>query len=183
MKHQHHNDAANDQVNNQQSDATGRNGAEALQEEITGLRAQLSEKEEQLLRAKADLQNVRRRAEDERLHLPKLGAVKIFQSLLPTLDHIELALKNKPAEETDWIRGVESIYSALFSALQAEGIERIDQTGIAIDPMIHEVIVMDGDTGDVVTDILQSGYQMHGKVIRPAKVKAGGKVAEETNSH
>ncbi len=143
----------------------------ALQSELETLRGQLEEKESQLLRTAADLQNVRRRANEDRIRLPQVGAENILQTLLPCLDTIELALKNKPDQATDWTRGVETIFTSLLTALESQGIERIEQTGVVIDPSIHEAVTTDG--GETVVEILQTGYRLHDKVVRPAKVRIG----------
>lgn len=141
--------------------------------ELDELRTQLADKEEQLLRSIADLQNVRRRANEDRIRLPQLGAENILQTLLPCLDTIELALKNKPTEVTDWTRGIETILSSLLTTLQAQGVERIDQIGVPIDPEIHEVITIDSEGAETVVEILQTGYRLHDKVLRAARVRGG----------
>ena len=129
---------------------------------------------EQLLRAMADLQNIRRRAEEDRIRLPQLGAEKIILAILPTLDTLELALKNAPKEQDEWGKGVESIFSNLFSALEAEGLQRIDAVCVPVDPEKHEVLMPDPDAKpNEVSEILQTGYTLNGRVIRAAKVKAG----------
>ncbi len=163
--------------NNPQDDKLDNALLEQLQQleaEIGSLRSQLEDKEEQLIRSVADLQNVRRRATEERIRLPQLGAENVLQALLPALDTLELALKNKPAEATDWTRGVETIFTSLLTSLQSQGVERIEQTGVPADPEVHEVLTSDGG-GETVVEILQTGYRLNDKVIRPAKVKVGNK--------
>lgn len=129
---------------------------------------------EKLLRAMADLQNVRRRADDDRIRLPQIGAEKIAKILLPVLDNLELALQNAPEEKDDWTHGVENIFSGLFTALQNEGLEKITEVNVAVDPEKHEVLMADPEAeAGMVSAILQSGYTLKGKVIRAAKVKAG----------
>lgn len=140
--------------------------------QIEALREESRQAKEAHLRALADLQNVRRRAQEERIRLPQLGAQSLLISLLPTLDHLELALKNKPAQDSDWTRGVAAIFNSFLSALAAEGVERITATGVAVDPAIHEVITAENG-GDVVVEVFQAGYRLGDKVVRPAKVKAG----------
>lgn len=134
----------------------------------------LAEKEEQLLRTMADLQNVRRRADEDRIRLPQIGAEKVLLALLPVLDNLELALKNAPKKEDDWSKGVLSIFQSLESTLRAEGLERIDEEGVDIDANCHEVLMADesAEKGKV-SAILQPGYRYKGRVIRAAKVKGG----------
>ncbi len=79
-----------------------------------------------------------------------------------------------PKKKDDWTKGVESVFTGLLGSLSAEGLQRIDKTGVPIDPEKHEVIAVDkkakkGEVGE----ILQFGYEFRGKVIRAAKVKGG----------
>jgi molecular chaperone GrpE len=140
--------------------------------ELEQLREENRQAKEAHLRALADLQNVRRRAQEERIRLPQLGAQSLLTALLPTLDHLELALKNKPAQDSDWTRGVEAIFHSFWGALAAEGVERITATGVAVDPAIHEVITAENG-GDTVVEVFQAGYRLGDRIVRPAKVKAG----------
>ncbi len=134
----------------------------------------LEEKEERLLRVQADLQNVRRRSEEERVRLPQIGAENIVLSLLPTLDHLELAITSMPKLKDDWTKGVQAVFSGLSSALQNEGLEKINMSGVPVDPEKHEVLSIDENAkkGEV-GEILQPGYVFRGKVVRVAKVKGG----------
>jgi molecular chaperone GrpE len=152
---------------------------EAAQEEPTCENCENMQQEneahkEKMLRAMADLQNVRRRADEDRVRLPQLGAEKIALSLLPVLDNLELAMKNMPAEKNDWMNGVENIFTGMLTALQNEGLETIAETDVAVNPEKHEVLMADpeGKPG-MVSSILQTGYSLKGKVIRAAKVTAG----------
>ena len=147
--------------------------AQRLEAEAAELRTQLNDNEEQLVRSLADLQNVRRRANEERIRLPQQGAENLLAALLPSLDTLELALKNKPAEATDWTRGVETVFAQLLTALQSQGVERIEQTGIPADPEVHEVLTAEDGGGETVVEILQTGYKLNDKTVRPAKVKVG----------
>ncbi|QQS58812.1 nucleotide exchange factor GrpE [Candidatus Peregrinibacteria bacterium] len=147
--------------------------------EVEALQKDLSEKEEQLLRALADLQNVRRRWKDDASRLPVLGMEKVILAILPSLDHFELAMKNTTEEGDEWKKGIEAIFIGLFSALSTIGVEKIEATDIPVDPNFHEVIMADEEKPEgMVCEILQSGYRLGEKVIRPAKIKAGSKTPE-----
>jgi molecular chaperone GrpE len=156
------------------SPKTDENKSSDGKKHIKELQLLLEKKEEELLRCMADLQNVRRRSEQERLRLPQIGSEKILSSLLPSLDHLELALQNMPEKKDDWAKGVESIFSSLLSALESEGLEKIDTSGVPVDPEKHEVLSVDenakpGEVGEV----FQAGYMFKGNVLRAAKVRAG----------
>lgn len=161
-------------TNKKQSQKTSEEGGRKFQKKLDKAQELLEEKEERLLRCMADLQNVRRRSDEERIRLPQIGAEKIILSLLPTLDHLELAIQNSPEKKDDWTTGVESVFTGLFSALSAEGLEKIDASGIPVDPEKHEVLSVDknakpGEVGGV----FQAGYMFKGNVLRAAKVRAG----------
>jgi len=145
-------------------------------EELETLRADLSAKEEQLLRTLADLQNVRRRWQEESTRLPFLGMEKVMLAILPTLDHFELAMKNTETGGDEWKKGIEAIFTGLCSALTSIGVEKIETIDVPVDTNIHEIILADEThTEGMVCEILQAGYRIGDRVLRPAKVKAGSK--------
>ena len=133
-----------------------------------------AECEEKWLRCSADLQNVRRRAEEDRLRFPTMGKVEIIKNLLPTLDHAELALKNIPQNPNEWESGVIVVLQGILPLLRSSGLEKIDAVHVSVDPNIHEVLMSEGD-GSTVVEILQSGWRIGEVVIRAAKVRAGDK--------
>lgn len=142
------------------------------QKKIQELEAQLREMEEKYLRAAADMQNIRRRAEEERNRLPLLGKISLFEALLAHFDHAELALKNVPKAPNTWEHGIISILEGMFSALAVSGLEKIEATGVPVDPNIHDVLASEDGGADVV-EVFQPGWKWGETVIRAAKVKAG----------
>jgi len=128
--------------------------------------------EEKYLRAAADLQNVRRRADADRATLPTIGKIALFEALLPTIDTAEMATKNPPKKPTEWEKGAIAILGGIFPVLEKMGFEKIAETGVEINPEIHEVLIADGD-GKKVVEILQTGWRLGDRVVRAAKVKAG----------
>jgi len=155
---------------------TKKDDAKPFEGEMKYLEAEkkLTECEEKWLRCSADLQNVRRRAEEDRIRLPALGKVEMIKNLLPTLDHAELALKNTPESPNEWELGAISILQGVLPVLAQAGVKKIDEIGIAINPNVHEVLMSEGE-GSTVLEILQSGWQLGEVVIRAAKVRAGDK--------
>jgi molecular chaperone GrpE len=147
---------------------------EKLKEQIKELQAERDAKNEQLLRALADLQNVKRRAQSQQQRLPQIGLENIIRELLPTLDMLEMAIQNKPKQEDDWTKGVSAIFSSFSSVLFGQGLEKIDQTGVLINPEIHEVLSIDENAkkGEV-GEILQPGYKLKESILRVARVKGG----------
>jgi molecular chaperone GrpE len=151
--------------------------AKKLREEIKTLR---KEKEEYLTgwqRAKADYVNLQRELDLARINISIITREKMTEKLLPALDSFEMAYSNKEHWETldkDWRQGIESIHQQLLTGLKNSGIETIFEEGIAFDPNIHQsisVVETEDTTKDhTVAKVLQVGYKIGERVIRPAKV-------------
>jgi molecular chaperone GrpE len=149
-----------------------------LREEIKELR---KEKEEYLTgwqRAKADYINLQKELESVRKDSTVFAKEIIINDILPALDSFDMAFANKESwekVEKNWRVGVEYIYQKLLSTLSDHGVEKIDKEGIVFDPNIHEsaelVKTEDENSDHKIAKIIQTGYKMSGKIIRPAKVK------------
>jgi len=130
--------------------------------------------EAQLLRARADLENVTKRAQKERADLLRNGAENLIASLLPVLDNFQLATANLPAhlQKESWVQGIGQIENFFLGVLKNEGLEKICQTQVEFDPQKHEAVATcKGGKPNTVAEILQAGFVLNGKVLRPAKVK------------
>ncbi len=148
-----------------------------LREEIKTLR---KEKEEYLTgwqRAKADYVNLQKELDLSRVNVSILTKEKMVEKLLPALDSFEMAFSNKEHWEKidkDWQDGITSIYQQILSGLEKSGIEKIDGNGVPFDPSIHQsisIVETDDEGKDhTVANILQVGYKIGERVIRPAKV-------------
>ena len=148
-----------------------------LREEIKKLQ---KEKEEYLTgwqRAKADYVNLQKELDLARINVSVLTKEKMTEKLLPALDSFEMAFANKDHWETldkDWRAGIESIYQQFISGLTNSGIEKIDGCDIPFDPSIHQsisVVHTDDESKDhTLEKVLQVGYKIGERVIRPAKV-------------
>jgi molecular chaperone GrpE len=102
---------------------------------------------------------------------------KIVESLLPSIDSFDMAMANKEAWESvdkNWRTGVEYIYQQIISGLSDVGVEIIDKTGIKFDPNLHqsiESVPTDDESKDhTIEKIIQAGYKIGDRVIRPARV-------------
>ena len=126
-------------------------------------------------RAQADLQNYRRRAEQERTEAFDRGGEKAVLEILPVLDDFERALAALPAEQQDaeWTQGIRLIERKLRSSLESLGVERIVAEGEPFDPWLHEA-VLEEPRHDVepgrVTTVARQGYRLGTRVLRPAQV-------------
>jgi len=128
-------------------------------------------------RAKADYINLQKELDLARINISILVKEKMTDKLLPALDSFEMAFSNKDHWEKidkDWQDGITSIYQQLISGLVASGIEKIDQNNIPFDPNIHQSISIttteDKSKDHTVEKVLQVGYKIGERVIRPAKV-------------
>lgn len=127
------------------------------------------------LRALADFENYRKRSDREKADYFRYALAGTMRELLPILDNFDRALEH--AEEGDeFHKGVLLIYKQLFDVLQKGGMRPIDEAGVAFDPNFHEAVVREEDPSvpnHTVLAILQKGYLLHDRLIRPAMVKVG----------
>lgn len=126
-------------------------------------------------RAQADLQNAKGRIERESDELRKFATEKLILRLLPTLDNFQRAFAQLPADlqSHEWIKGVTAIEQDLMKQMTDAGLKRMQSLGEAADPARHEVLTMGPGEDGKVTEVFEEGYELHGKVVRPAKVKVG----------
>lgn len=134
-------------------------------------------------RAQADLQNFRRQVERDQEEMAQLASASLMQQTLSVLDDFERAFGSIPASlaSLTWIEGVWLVYKKLEAALVARGLEGLDAApGQAFDPRLHQAISeVDGVAGAVV-EVVQRGYTVGGRLLRPALVTVGnGSVAPQ----
>lgn len=159
------------------------NAAETIKKLREKLKKCEAEKMEYLTgwqRAKADLINARKRDEAERTEFSKYANERLIEELLPTLESFDLAMSNKVAWEKvdkNWRMGVEYIYSQLKKALADAGLDEIDPTGKPFDDARDEAaeyvpVDKESDHHKVIS-VVQKGYKLNGKDLRPPKVRVG----------
>ncbi|TSC52876.1 MAG: molecular chaperone GrpE (heat shock protein) [Parcubacteria group bacterium LiPW_72] len=133
-------------------------------------------------RERADFENYRKRMEKRNLDLIKFANEELLLKILPILDHMEEALKHTPKgwEKTSWVEGVKHIKNHFQNILAAEGLREIElQAGDKFDPCTCEAVEKcevegknkRGSREYKVVEIAQKGYELNGKLIRPARVK------------
>ena len=129
--------------------------------------------DDRLLRLAADFENYKKRAAREREEYVARANERLLNELLPILDDLERALAAaEQHEEAQLEEGVRLTYKSLASLLQRHGVEEIDAAG-KFDPHVHEALLQqpagDKESGDVI-DVIQKGYTLAGRVVRPARV-------------
>lgn len=139
--------------------------------------AEKAELQDRLLRARAEFDNFRRRAERERSDFVQFAAADLVRDLLPTLDDFYRALQAQTADP-EYAKGVELIYSRLFDTLKKAGLEPVETAGRKFDPNLHEAIgrVESAEVEDqTIVGEMQRGYLFKGKLLRPACVRVAVK--------
>jgi molecular chaperone GrpE len=141
------------------------------------LAAEAAELQNRLLRARAEFDNARRRAERERSEYLQFAAMDLVKDILPILDDFERALK---VETTDrnYAKGVELIYQRMAETLKKLGVEPIETVGQTFDPNLHQAVERvetDEEPDQSILGEFQRGYNFKGKMLRPAMVKVAVK--------
>ena len=151
---------------------------EDLKAEVAQLDARRQDLLNRLTRVQADFANYRRRTTEEAQEVAKFANQAFAFELLSVIDALERAFVSIPSELRllTWIDGVALIQAQLSRVLETAGVTPIEcHAGDPIDVEIHEVVMTEGAEATAVVAEMQRGYRMHGRVIRPALVKAGPK--------
>jgi molecular chaperone GrpE len=149
-------------------------------EVLTKLQAENADLKDRLLRAMAEIENVRRRGEREVNDTRQYAVAKFAGDMLDVADNMARALANTPAEarESDpavrtLVEGVELTEKAMLRALEKHGVKKIDPQGERFDPNFHQAIFEVPDTSvatGTVAQVVQVGYSIGSRVLRPAMV-------------
>ncbi|MEY8458706.1 nucleotide exchange factor GrpE [Lactococcus ileimucosae] len=146
-----------------------------VEEEVSELDEALARAEEwenKFLRISAEIQNIQRRANEERSSILKYRSQDLAKKILPSLDNLERALALEGLAE-DVKKGLEMTRESLVNALEEEGVTEIKADG-AFDPNFHMAVQTvpadDEHPADHVVQVFQKGYQLHDRILRPAMV-------------
>lgn len=134
---------------------------------------ELEKMKDQFIRLQADFQNYKRRAEKDRINYMNMGLEKLAQDILPVVDNFERAIDS--AENHDsFYDGIVLIERSLVEVLNKFEIKEIDCLNKPFDPNFEHAVLLSEEEGvesGLVTEVLQKGYTIDGKVLRPAMVK------------
>ena len=126
------------------------------------------------MRALAEMENARRRAEESVEKAHKFGVEKFAKNLLPVLDSLEKALELSQGDSSPMMQGVEATYRQFVQAMQASGMVEINPIGEKFDPTRHQAIAMvptqEGQVAGVVAQVFQRGWILNERVLRAAMV-------------
>ncbi len=157
---------------------------DAALDETEELRRQLQDKQDQLLRALAEADNARRRAQRDREDYIRYANESLIRDLLPALDNLDRALGAARAagDAPGVVDGVELIQRELLKVLERAGVTRYSALGQSFDPNRHEavarVVSADQAPGTVLAEIAP-GYLLHGRVLRAAMVSVAAAPDED----
>ncbi len=147
---------------------------ERLQQALTQAEERAKTHWDQYVRAVAELDNVRKRAQREIESANRYGLEKFAGELIPVKDSLELAIQNRQgADARALVEGSEATLRLLSKAFEKLGISELDPVGERFDPERHEAMMaQESRTAepDSVLQVVQRGYELNGRVLRPARV-------------
>lgn len=158
------------------ADSADSEGSEA--EGVENEKTQEADQEDEELNSKymrlmADFQNYKRRTEKEKGDIYAYANEKIVSELLDVIDNFERALEHGEGDES-FVQGMNNIFKILKGVLEKSGLEEIEALGTEFDPNFHNAVMTEDSSeyeSGCVTQVLQKGYKLNSKVIRPSMVK------------
>lgn len=129
---------------------------------------------EKYLRLAADFDNYRRRMESDVADVAKFAGSKVVQDVVDVMDYLDAAVRHAPDEvkgSGEWFKGLEQVDAKFLETMKKFGVTRIATVGEAFDPSTMEAVSMiSGGKSQTVSEEVRTGYMMHERVIRPARV-------------
>ncbi|SMP39582.1 molecular chaperone GrpE [Anoxynatronum buryatiense] len=143
--------------------------------QVESLEAALQESEDRLLRLQAEFLNFKRRVEKEKSDLHSYGCENLAKDLLPVLDNFERALESVQEADPQIYKGIEMIHQQMIEALKKHDITEIEALGQPFDMHQHHAVMTEETTEEEqknsVALVMQKGYRMKSRVLRPSMVK------------
>lgn len=155
-------------------------GTDLLEKDLAELKALAAERDqifERLQRVTAELENYRKRVRREREQWRRYALEEFLRELLPTIDNLERAIQSArdSGDLEGLLDGLELIDRELHQTLGRYGVRPIEALGRPFDPFEHEAVetvpAAEGETPGTVTAVLQRGYRLHERVLRPSRVR------------
>src|SRR3989338_6207461 len=146
-----------------------------LEAQLKDLTAKLQQMTDIAARAQADLQNAKIRMQKDSGDVRKFAAEAFILTLLPTIDNLQRAFQHLPEEikSHEWVKGMTAIEQDFLRKMAEMGLMKMECQGQQVDTACHEVIIIGpGKEGEII-DVIEDGYELHGKILRPAKVRVG----------
>ena len=151
---------------------TEENRQEAIEALLASANAKAAENYDNFLRAKAEMENIRRRSAEDVLKANKFGVEKIAEALLAVKDSMDAALKVESPSVESYKTGVELTARQLAHVFEKFSIVEVSPAGQKFDPTRHQAIaaIESDQPANTVIDVMQKGYLLHDRVLRPALV-------------
>lgn len=133
---------------------------------------------ERYMRLMAEFQNYKRRAAKEKADTLQYANEKIVAELLPVLDNFERALVTETEDVDGYVKGMQLIFEQLYKALENAGLKEIEALDKEFDPNVHNAVMtetIDDKEDGAITKVLQKGYKLRDKVVRPSMVAVNKK--------
>jgi molecular chaperone GrpE len=171
--------AINDNAAVREGAAVGDGAAEGIEERLARAEAEAAEYKDRTLRALAEVENVRRRGQREREDVQKFAIGNFAKDLLNVADNLRRALESVPASEIpdeamrNLMAGVAATEREMLAAFERHGLRKIDPMGERFDHNYHQAMFELENTGQpagTVVQVLQPGYVLHDRLLRPAMV-------------
>lgn len=149
---------------------------QSLQDELAEARRKADEYLDGWQRSRAEFANYKKRADRDAAQSYQTAAGNVSRRYLGIVDDLERAMKNRPTQGDGaaWADGIELVYRKFIALLESEGIKPMNPLGEVFDPNLHEAVLSD-DSGQYpsgqVTEVLQQGYILGERVLRPAMVR------------
>jgi molecular chaperone GrpE len=148
---------------------------EALKEQVAREKERAEANLASWQRSAADFQNYKRRVEQERDEIARLANAALIINLLPLMDDLERALDSVDSHLAGmtWVDGIRLIQRKFEALLEMAGVTEIEAEGLDFDPNIHEAVTFGEGEDNKVIGVVQKGYRLGGRVLRPAMVVVG----------
>lgn len=148
------------------------------QNRIAELEAQIKEAKEAQARSNAEAYNARNRMEQETEKTKKFALEKFAKDLLDTVDNLERAIENSQSDNDPVFEGVKLTHKSLIAVLEKYGVKVVNPQGETFNADLHEAVGIDPEaSANQVGQVLQKGYTLHERLLRPAMVRVGSQEA------
>ena len=146
---------------------------DAMAEELARAKEVAKQESDRYLRLLADFQNYRNRTEKEKSDIRTYANEKVVGELLPVLDNFQRALDTKTDDIESYAKGMDLIFQQMLTAFDHIGVKEIPAEGQMFDPAVHNAVMTDQSDeleDGTISKVLQKGYTLNGRVIRPSMV-------------
>ena len=149
--------------------------AEDVATEIDDKEAKIEELTAALARCMADMQNFKRRTEEEQGRFVKFANTELLKQLLPIIDNFDRSTEHLPDDlkSNEWASGIVIIHDDLLKTLEKVGVKKIKTVGEKLDPNLHEAMMPASGEKDIILEEFEPGYTYQDETLKAAKVKVG----------